>query len=67
MSVHLVGGGWSPEHAASVYAPFIAEAAEAAGRDGADRPRVAVLLVAGDDAAEQSERWTAVLEGIADL
>lgn len=67
MSVHLVGGGWNPEHAASVYAPFIAEAAEAAGRDGADRPRVAVLLVAGDDAAEQSERWTAVLEGVADV
>jgi cyanophycinase len=68
MSVHLVGGGWSPEHAASVYAPFIAEAAEAAGRDGADRPRIAVLLVAGDaEAAEQSGRWRAVLESVADV
>lgn len=67
MSVHLVGGGWSAEHAASVYAPFIAEAADAAGRDGADRPRIAVLLVAGDDAAEQSERWRAVLEAVADV
>jgi cyanophycinase len=68
MSVHLVGGGWSAEHAASVYAPFLVEAAEAAGRDGADRPRVAVLLVAGDaEGAELADRWRAVLGSVADV
>ncbi|GGI47750.1 cyanophycinase [Agromyces flavus] len=67
MSVHLVGGGWRPEHAASVYGPFLAEAAEAAARDGVDRPRVAVLLVGGGaEAAEQVPRWRATLESVAE-
>ena len=35
MSVHLVGGGWTPGHAVDVYGPFLAEAAEAASREGA--------------------------------
>ncbi|WP_353827395.1 peptidase S51 [Agromyces sp. SYSU T0242] len=68
MSVHLVGGGWDPAHAASVYAPFLAEAAEAAGRSGADRPRIAVLLVAPDDeAAALGDRWRGTLESVADV
>jgi len=68
MSVHLVGGGWDPAHASSVYAPFLAEAAEAAGRAGADRPRVAVLLVAPDDeAGPTAARWRDVLESVADV
>ena len=68
MSVHLVGGGWGAAHAASVYAPFITEAAEAAGRDGVDRPRIAVLLVLGHaEAAEQSARWRTTLESVADV
>ncbi|MFE5672510.1 peptidase S51 [Agromyces sp. NPDC056523] len=67
MSVHLVGGGWRPEHAASVYGPFLAEASEAAARDGLDRPRVAVLLVTGGtEAAEEASRWRATLESVAD-
>jgi cyanophycinase len=68
MSVHLVGGGWGAAHAASVYAPFITEAAEAAGRDGAERPRIAVLLVADDAVAgEEAVRWRATLESVADV
>ncbi|GAA2040308.1 hypothetical protein GCM10009819_27210 [Agromyces tropicus] len=68
MSVHLVGGGWDPSHAASVYAPFLAEAAEVAGRAGADRPRIAVLVVAPDrEAAALAERWRAVLDSVADV
>ena len=66
MSVHLVGGVWDRDHAASVYGPFLAEVTTAAERDGAERARVAVLLVADDsDAAEQSARWIAVLESVA--
>jgi cyanophycinase len=68
MSVHLVGGGWDPAYAASVYGPFLAEAADAAGRAGAERARVAVLLVAPDDeATELVARWRAVLESVGDL
>ncbi|WP_400993838.1 peptidase S51 [Agromyces sp. GXQ0307] len=68
MSVHLVGGGWDPAHAASVYGPFLDEAAEAAGRVGADRARIAVLLVAPEDeAAELAARWRRVLESVADV
>lgn len=68
MSVHLVGGGARPDHAASVYAPFLAEAAEAAARAGAERPRVAVLLVVGDaNAAGESSQWRATLQAVAEV
>lgn len=68
MSVHLVGGGWSAEHAPAVYAPFIAEAAAAAGRNAVERPRVAVLLVAPEaDGVELAARWRAVLESVVDV
>ncbi|MBM7504256.1 peptidase S51 [Agromyces aurantiacus] len=68
MSVHLVGGGWSAEHAASVYGPFLAEAAAESGRDGLERPRIAVLLVAPDDeAAGLAGRWRAALASVADV
>ncbi|MGR0220274.1 Type 1 glutamine amidotransferase-like domain-containing protein [Agromyces sp. ZXT2-6] len=63
MSVHLVGGGWTPQHAEAVYGPFLGEAGEAASRDGADRPRVAVLVVAPPGSgADERARWTAALE-----
>ena len=63
MSVHLVGGGWDAEQAASVYGPFLAEAAEAAAREGVERPRVAVLLVSPpDDGPAERARWIAVLQ-----
>lgn len=66
MSVHLVGGGWSADHAAAVYGPFLAEAAEAASRDGADRPKVAVLLVAAPEAGTaERTRWIGALAAAA--
>ncbi|BDZ53657.1 type 1 glutamine amidotransferase family protein [Agromyces marinus] len=68
MSVHLVGGGTDAAHAASVYAPFLAEAAEVAGRAGAERARIAVLLVAdGPDAGSQAAYWRDLLGSIADV
>lgn len=66
MSVHLVGGGWTPEHAGAVYGPFLAEAAESAAREGAERTRVAVLLVAPPESgAAERARWIAALEAAA--
>lgn len=67
MSVHLVGGGWTPEHAAAVYGPFLSESAEAASREGAERTRVAVLVVAPPEAgAAERTRWIAALHSAAD-
>lgn len=66
MSVHLVGGGWDPGHAASVYGPFLGEASASAAREGVERPRVAVLLVADADVAPgERARWIAALESAA--
>ncbi|MGR2753194.1 Type 1 glutamine amidotransferase-like domain-containing protein [Agromyces arachidis] len=66
MSVHLVGGGWSPAHAPAVYGPFLAEAADAAARDGAERARVVVLLVAPPEAGTaERARWLAALDAAA--
>ena len=45
MSVHLVGGGSVPEQYASVYGPFVAEAAARATASGRDEPRIAVITV----------------------
>ncbi len=45
MSVHLVGGGWTPAHQPDVFRGFIAEAAERAAADGASDPVVALLLL----------------------
>jgi len=59
MSVHLVGGGSTPEHDAAVYGPFIGEAlarAEAAGRG---EPRVAIIVVSDD--GEHAARLSAAL------
>jgi cyanophycinase len=45
MSVHLVGGGSDPAQYASVYGPFVAEAAARATASGRDEPRIAVITV----------------------
>lgn len=55
MSVHLVGGGWSP-NSADVYRPFLDEAAAAAKRAGRDVPKVAIIAVRDGDAAEHAEK-----------
>ncbi|MBI5160962.1 MAG: Type 1 glutamine amidotransferase-like domain-containing protein [Micrococcales bacterium] len=60
--MHLVGGGWSPEAAADVYGPFLAEAAARAAGSGRRVPRIGVLLHGTDAEARQAhERSPAAL------
>lgn len=57
MSVHLVGGGWTPEHDESVFGPFLAEATEhavAAGRNFG--PRIAIIVVRDGDGDEHAAK-----------
>ncbi|MFC6354876.1 Type 1 glutamine amidotransferase-like domain-containing protein [Luethyella okanaganae] len=57
MSVHLVGGGWSPASSAAVYSAFLAEAAVVAhGSDRADAPRIAIVVVRGADGVEHAAK-----------
>lgn len=61
MSVHLVGGGWTPEHDAAVFGPFVAEATERALAAGRMAPRIAIIAVRDGDAAEHAEELAAAL------
>ena len=61
MSVHLVGGGWAPEHYASVYGPFVVEASARAAAAGRTEPRIAIIAVRSGDAADHVALMTAVL------
>jgi cyanophycinase len=53
MSIHLVGGGVSPDQASDVYGRFVAEATARGTVVGRSRPRIAVLGV-GDATGLQS-------------
>ena len=64
MSVHLVGGGWTTEHAPAVYGPFAEEVtahASAAGRQSARVGMVLVLETVGD-VSEKVGQLTRALE-----
>ncbi|MDR6971626.1 Type 1 glutamine amidotransferase-like domain-containing protein [Leifsonia shinshuensis] len=54
MSVHLIGGGATTAADASLYAPFVAEAARRARHTGRSRPRVAVISL-HPEAEEKAE------------
>ncbi len=56
MSVHLVGGGWSPEGDPAVTSTFLAEAAARAAGSGRMVPRVGVLLVVDGDTPSAAYR-----------
>lgn len=45
MSVHLVGGGWTPESDATVFGPFIGEATARAAASGRVTPSIAIITV----------------------
>jgi cyanophycinase len=45
MSIHLLGGGWSPDDDGALYRPFIEEATARGRRVGRHVPRVAAVLV----------------------
>ncbi len=49
MSVHLVGGGWSPDGDPEVTSAFLAEAAARAAGSGRVVPRIGVLIVVDRD------------------
>jgi cyanophycinase len=49
MSVHLIGGGWSPEGDPELTIAFLAEAAARAAGSGRMVPRIAVLIVVDDE------------------
>jgi cyanophycinase len=61
MSVHLVGGGWTPEHDAAVFGPFLAEATTRAVEAGRLAPRIAIIAVRDGDAAEHAAQLSAAL------
>ena len=56
MSVHLVGGGWSPGGDPEVTSVFLAEAAARAAVSGRLVPRVGVLIVVDDDTPSEEYR-----------
>ena len=62
MSIHLVGGGWSPDDT-ELYDLFVAEAAVRGAAVGRAVPRIAVLIVVADDSpsAEFRDGYPAML------
>jgi cyanophycinase len=56
VSVHLVGGGWSPGGDPEVTSTFLAEAASRAAGSGRMVPRVAVLIVVDDGTPSEEYR-----------
>lgn len=59
MSVYLIGGGWSDEHAPAVFGPFLAECGQKAGRSS---PKVRLVVMGTDaESLEYHERYFATL------
>ncbi len=67
MSIHLVGGGWSPDGDPDITGPFLAEAAARAAGSGRMLPRIGVLMVVDDESPteEYRERYPASFEKVA--
>jgi len=67
MSIHLVGGGWSPLGTHGVYDEFLAEATGRAAAAGRDTPVIGVLMVVADaeDADEHETLYRAMLVEVA--
>jgi len=64
-SIHLIGGGWDPDHAAAVYGGFLTHAAAVATGSRADRPVIATVLLDEGDGLQQFDRWRTALESVA--
>ena len=56
MSVHLVGGGWTPEGDPAVTSIFLAEASARAAGSGRMVPRIGLLIVVDDDTPSEAYR-----------
>ncbi len=64
-AIHLIGGGWNPDAATTVYGPFLAEAASVSTAAGRAEPTIACIVIDEGDGAEQFARWEAALTGVA--
>ena len=64
--IHLIGGGWDPEHAVTVYGGLLAEAGDVAARSGRPgKPVIACVVYDEGDGRAQFARWESVLTTIA--
>jgi len=61
MSVHLVGGGWTPENDAAVFGPFLVEATARGAASGRTEPRIAIIAVRDGDGDEHIEKLSSAL------
>lgn len=61
MSVHLVGGGVSPDYSGEVYREFLDEATARALTGGRPTARIGVLLVREEGSDARGPEWTAQL------
>jgi len=61
MSVHLVGGGWTPENDAAVFGPFLDEATARGVASGRTQPRIAIIAVRDGDGDEHTEKLSSAL------
>src|SRR5918998_5010386 len=61
MSVHLVGGGWTPENDAAVFGPFLVEATARAAASGRSEPSIAIIAVRDGDGDEHSQKLSSAL------
>lgn len=61
MSVHLVGGGWSPDSAPEVYGAFVIEALERGLGSGREHPRLAIIVVRTGDGDEHAQKLVTAL------
>jgi cyanophycinase len=61
MSVHLVGGGWTPENDAAVFGPFLDEATARGAASGRAEPRIAIIAVRDGDGDEHTEKLGSAL------
>lgn len=64
--IHLIGGGWDPQHSAALYGGFLAEAGDVAARSGRPgKPVIACVVYDEGDGRAQFARWESVLTSLA--
>jgi cyanophycinase len=67
VSVHLVGGGWTPDYDAAVYGPFLVEATARGVAQGRTPPRIAIIAVREADGAEHAANLIAAIAAAGEL
>ncbi len=64
MSVHLVGGGWSPDYSGEAYREFLDEATARALTGGRASARIGVLLVREEGTDPRGHIWSELLNRV---